>query len=258
MTADIKAGTAAGREKPFSPERLIIALDYSDPGQARALVKKLQPLGVGFKVGLELFLAGGPALVKELARQSFVFLDLKFHDIPNTVAAAVKSATTLGVQMLNIHAAGGKKMLKAAREALPDEKDRPILLAVTVLTSMDDQEMAETGCHGTTGERVLRLAHLSAECGLDGVVCSPLEIDLVKNRAPGNLLTVTPGIRLTGDDSGDQVRIATPDRVIEAGGDFLVVGRPVTRASDPLKAVQEIFSAMQFTRSGKGGHNENK
>ncbi len=246
MTANNEARTGSAREKDFSPGQLIIALDYSDPGQARELVEKLNPLGVGFKVGLELFLAGGPPLVKELARRSPVFLDLKFHDIPNTVAAAVKSAASLGVWMLNVHAAGGKKMLKAAREALQDQKHKPILLAVTVLTSMDDQEMAETGCPGTTGERVIRLARLSAECGLDGVVCSPLEIDLVKNHVSGNLLTLTPGIRPAGENAGDQVRIATPDRVIEAGGDYLVVGRPVTRAPDPYKAVQNIFAAMQI------------
>jgi len=244
MTGDIKAKTAAGQGKNISPERLIIALDYSDPQQARALVAKLKPLGVGFKVGLELFLAGGPSLVKALALQSPLFLDLKFHDIPNTVAAAVKSAASLGVRMINVHAAGGKKMLQAAREALPDGKDKPILLAVTVLTSMNDNLMAETGCEAAVAERVAILARLAEQCGLDGVICSPLEISTVRKAASSRFLTVTPGVRTLQGTADDQARVAAPAEVIRAGGDYLVVGRPVTRAADPIEAARTILNEM--------------
>ncbi len=227
-------------------ERLIIALDYSDPGQAKQLVNQLAPLGVGFKVGLELFMAGGPALVRDLSTRCRLFLDLKFHDIPNTVAAAVRSAASLNVWMLNVHAGGGRKMLSAAREALEGFDQRPILIGVTVLTSMDDQEMTETGCPGLIIDRVRQLAVLTSECGLDGVVCSPLEIDEVKQSAPANFITVTPGIRAPDEAAQDQSRIATPAKVIRAGGDYLVVGRPVTKAADPYLAAGRILADMEI------------
>ncbi len=226
-------------------ERLIIALDYSDPDQAKKLVDQLKPLGVGFKVGLELFMAGGPALVKELSENCRLFLDLKYHDIPNTVAAAVKAAASYNVWMLNVHAAGGRKMLIAAREAVKGIKKRPILLAVTVLTSMDDQEMAETGCTGRIADRVTDLALLAAECGMDGIVCSPLEIAEVKRSVSEQFITVTPGIRISGESADDQYRIATPEKVIQAGGDYLVVGRPVTRAADPFLAACRILADIR-------------
>ncbi len=237
-----KHGPGGGKE--VSPGQLIVALDVSDPGRARELVEMLSPLGVGFKVGLELFLAGGPPLVKDLAGRSQIFLDLKFHDIPNTVAAAVRSAASLKVWMLNVHAAGGRKMLAAAREALEGLTPKPLLVAVTVLTSMDDREMIETGCVGSAADRVVRLARLSKECDLDGVVCSPLEIDPVKEQVPDNFITVTPGVRPPGEDAGDQSRIATPAGVIRSGGDYLVVGRPVMRAPDPFVAARNILAEM--------------
>ncbi len=233
-----------GSGKEIHPGRLIIALDISDPGRAREMVEMLSPLGVGFKVGLELFLAGGPPLVEELAGRSRLFLDLKFHDIPNTVAAAVRSAASLKVWMLNVHAAGGRKMLAAARDALEGMVPRPLLLAVTVLTSMDEREMAETGWVESAADRVVRLALISEECGLDGVVCSPLEIGPVKERVSDTFITVTPGIRLSGADAGDQARIATPAGVVRAGGDYLVVGRPVMKAPDPFEAARKILADM--------------
>ncbi len=250
VTDNKKPKTGSGRRAGISSKQLIIGLDYSEPGQAGELVDLLAPLGVSFKVGLELFLAGGPSLVKKLAGESRVFLDLKFHDIPNTVAAAVRSAASHGVWMLNVHAAGGRKMLTAAREAVEGLPHKPLLLAVTVLTSMDDREMAETGCPGSAADRVVRLAGLSRDCGLDGVVCSPLEVEPVKKNIKGSFITVTPGIRGPGEDPGDQSRIASPAQVIRAGGDYLVVGRPVTRAPDPLEAVRNILADMAIDRYG--------
>lgn len=235
---------AAGREERL-PGRLIVALDYSDPALAVDLVERLSPLGVGFKVGLELYMAGGAQLVAALGSENRVFLDLKFHDIPNTVAAAVKAASALRVWMLNVHAAGGRKMLEAARRALYGIKNRPLLVAVTVLTSMDEREMAETGCNPPVTARVERLARLSAECGLDGVVCSPLEIEPVKAAIGQSFLTVTPGIRPGGEALHDQVRVATPAGVIRSGGDYLVVGRPVTGAEDPVATARAILHEMQ-------------
>ncbi len=248
MTGDRYSKRSGHSNKDRSIERLIVALDVSDPGRARELVEALSPLGIGFKVGLELFLAGGPQFVEELAGRCRIFLDLKFHDIPNTVAAAVRSAASLKVWMLNVHAAGGRKMLAAAREAAEKADHRPILLAVTVLTSMDDQEMAETGCPGSAADRVVRLARLAEECSLDGVVCSPLEISPVKESVPGHFITVTPGIRAAEEDAGDQSRIATPAGAIRAGGDYLVVGRPITRAADPVEAARSILADMGINR----------
>jgi len=226
--------------------RLLIALDYPDPLQAKRLVTELAPLGVGFKVGLELYMAGGPELVKELALKHHIFLDLKFHDIPNTVAAAVKQAASLGVWMVNVHAFGGRAMLESAREALAGGgNNRPLLFAVTVLTSLKEKDLAETGCPGDVNEKVQKLAVLAAECGLDGVVCSPLEVAAVKRNLSGSLLTVTPGVRPAGADRGDQSRIAAPGEIISSGGDYLVVGRPVTRAEDPAAAANNILQEMR-------------
>ncbi len=243
-----KPKPGAGSRKEASPEQLVVALDFSDPLRARELVESLSPLGIGFKVGLELFLAGGPSLVEELAGRCRIFLDLKFHDIPNTVSAAVRTAAELKVWMLNVHAAGGRKMLDAARETVDQAAHKPLLVAVTVLTSMDDREMAETGSPGSAADRVVRLARLSYECRLDGVVCSPLEIDPVKKNISESFITVTPGVRSPGDESGDQARIASPSSVIRTGGDYLVVGRPVTRAGDPLQAVRSILADMGINR----------
>ncbi len=226
-------------------ERLVVALDYSNPKQACELAKELRILGVSFKIGIELFLAGGPALVEELASRYRIFLDLKFHDIPNTVAMAVKRASALGVWMLNIHAAGGRKMMLAAREALEGEVKKPILLAVTVLTSLKASDLNETGCPGSVNEKVCLMSRLAAECGLDGVICSPLEIDAVKEAVSPGFITLTPGIRPAGGIADDQARLATPAEVIRQGGDYLVVGRPITRADDPLQAAEAIIAEME-------------
>lgn len=225
-------------------ERLIVALDFSKPEQALELAKQLSPLGVGFKAGLELYMAGGPILLVELASRYRVFLDLKFHDIPNTVAAAVRAAAALGIWMLNVHAGGGREMMAAAREALDKFDNRPILLAVTVLTSMSRQSLIETGCTDNEVERVCLLSGLARECGLDGVICSPLEIGAVKMATSQAFLTVTPGVRPAGAVIDDQARVATPAEVVEAGGDYLVVGRPITRAADPLRAAEMIIAEM--------------
>jgi len=225
-------------------ERLIVALDFSKPDQALELAKQLSPLGVGFKAGLELYMAGGPVLLAELASRYRVFLDLKFHDIPNTVAAAARTAAALGIWMLNVHAGGGREMMAAAREALEKFDNRPILLAVTVLTSMSRQSLIETGCTDNVVERVCLLSGLARECGLDGVICSPLEIGAVKMATSQDFLTVTPGVRPAGDVIDDQARVATPAEVVEAGGDYLVVGRPITRAADPLRAAEMIIAEM--------------
>ncbi len=240
-----RPGNRAVSQEDQLPARLIVALDYSDPGRAADLVKRLSPLGVGFKVGLELYMAGGAQLVAALSSENRVFLDLKFHDIPNTVAAAVKAASALNIWMLNVHAAGGRKMLEAARRALYGFKNRPLLVAVTVLTSMDESEMVETGCTPPVAARVERLARLASECDLDGVVCSPLEIEPVKAAIGNSFLTVTPGIRPGGEALHDQVRVATPAGVISSGGDYLVVGRPVTGAEDPFASAQAILHEMQ-------------
>lgn len=226
-------------------ERLIVALDYSEPVQAREMVEQLSPLGVGFKAGLELYMAGGPGLITELASRHRLFLDLKFHDIPNTVAAAVRAAAAHGLWMLNVHAAGGRQMMAAAREALEGFNKRPILLAVTVLTSISESDLSETGAPGSASERAALLSKLAAECGCDGVICSPLEVTAVKEANSSHFLTVTPGIRPAGEAKSDQARVATPAEVMRAGGDYLVVGRPITRAADPLQAARMIIAEME-------------
>ena len=225
-------------------ERLIIALDLPDPVRARALAGELNPLGVSFKVGLQLFMIGGPELVAELAVQYRLFLDLKFHDIPNTAAAAVREAASLGVWMINLHASGGQAMLLAAREAVAALQKRPLLIAVTVLTSISDYDQRDTGFAGSTLENVVLMARLAAQCGFDGVVCSPLEIATVKAAVTESFITVTPGVRPIGAQKNDQQRVATPSAVIAAGGDYLVVGRPITEATDPVLAARKILAEM--------------
>ena len=226
------------------PEQLIVALDVPDLARAGELVSKLAPLGVSFKIGLELFMNAGPAFVQSLANEHKVFLDLKFHDIPNTVAAAVESAASLGVWMLNVHASGGREMMLAAKQALGNFENKPYLLAVTVLTSMGDQQVEETGSRVKVSQKVPLLARLAAECGLDGVVCSPREIITVKEAVGQPIITVTPGVRPAGIDRNDQARTGTPAEVLLAGGDFLVVGRPIIASNDPKVAAREILFEM--------------
>ncbi len=229
-------------------KRLIVALDLADPPRARILAEELSPLGVGFKVGLELYMAGGPALVAELASRYRLFLDLKFHDIPNTAAAAVREAASLGVWMLNLHASGGKAMLLAARNAVEGLRQRPLLIAVTLLTSIGDPDLSETGLSGSTTENVVLLARLAAQCGFDGVVCSPLEIAAVKAAVSESFITVTPGVRFEGAEKNDQRRVAAPADIIAVGGDYLVVGRPITGSADPFVAAGRIIAEMGVER----------
>jgi orotidine-5'-phosphate decarboxylase len=226
--------------------RVIVALDYPQPGPALELAARLDSSACRLKVGKELFTAAGPELVRELVRKGFgVFLDLKFHDIPNTVAAACRTASDLGGWMLNVHASGGRKMMQAAREAVDQSASRPLLIGVTVLTSMDEAGLRETGVASSPREQVLHLAGLAQKSGLDGVVCSAQEATDLRARFGPDFALVTPGIRPAGADAGDQSRIMTPAEAIRAGSDYLVIGRPITQATDPLSALQQINQEIE-------------
>jgi len=241
---------------PVSPartaaDRLIVALDFPDAAAALACVDQLADSVSWFKVGLELYLASGDSVVRELKRRGHaVFLDLKLHDIPNTAAAAVRSLARLEPDLLTLHAAGGRAMLSAAAEAARSLPHPPRLLAVTVLTSLDTTALAETGVSAAPVEQVLRLARLAADCGIDGMVCSPAEAAALHSALPKALL-VTPGIRPAGADAGDQKRIATPQFALAAGAGMLVVGRPITAAADPKAAAQAILSDLAKTNPVK-------
>ena len=227
-------------------ERLIVALDFPDAGAALALVDQLEGATRWFKIGLELYIATGNSLVVELQRRGFsIFLDLKLHDIPNTVAGAVRSAARLGVDMLTIHAAGGPAMLAAAAEAASESETAPALLGVTVLTSMDGAQMAATGVTGSATEQVERLATMAWGYGVQGFVCSPAEVAGLRSSLGSKPLLVIPGIRPEGAAIGDQRRVATPGAAIAAGASYLVVGRPITRAKDPGAAARAILAEMQ-------------
>jgi len=226
--------------------KIIVALDYADAASAMALVERLDPALCRVKVGKELFTAAGPELVRALAARGFeVFLDLKFHDIPNTVAAACRAAAGLGVWMLNVHASGGRRMLSAAHEALADLPQRPLLIAVTVLTSMSAEDLNETGVAGAPADQVLRLARLTQVCRLDGVVCSAQEAALLRAELGVGLRLEAPGIRPAGAEAGDQRRVLTPAEALRAGATDLVIGRPITGAADPLAALKQIQSDIQ-------------
>ncbi|MCB1689108.1 MAG: orotidine-5'-phosphate decarboxylase [Halioglobus sp.] len=231
---------------------IIVALDYPAAPAALALAQRLSPSLCRVKVGKELFTRAGPALVEELQQLGFeVFLDLKFHDIPNTVAGAVRAAAELGVWMVNVHASGGRRMMEAAVESLATFNQRPILLGVTVLTSMSDQDLQELGYSETAQQRVARLATLAAQSGLDGVVCSALEAEALRKQCGETFCLVTPGIRLAGDDAGDQRRVVTPAQARALGADYLVIGRSITAAADPLAALQRVHDelALQASRT---------
>jgi orotidine-5'-phosphate decarboxylase len=224
---------------------IIVALDHASASQALDLAHRLSPSLCRLKVGKELFTRSGPGLVESLHRLGFeVFLDLKFHDIPNTVAGAVRAAADLGVWMVNVHASGGSRMMAAAVAAISGLSQRPLLIGVTVLTSMSDQDLREVGCSVSPGEQVMRLAALAADSGLDGVVCSALEASALRRAHGGNFCLVTPGIRLAGDDGADQRRIATPAAALAAGSDYLVIGRPITAAADPLAVLRRISEQL--------------
>jgi orotidine-5'-phosphate decarboxylase len=230
--------------------RVIVALDFADPGEALALAARLDPPECALKVGNELFVAGGPEPVRRLVARGFrVFLDLKFHDIPNTVAHACAAATQLGVWMLNVHAAGGRAMLLAAREAIAEAvasgaEPRPLLIAVTVLTSLDRAALAETGVAADPAVQALRLASLTRECGLDGVVCSAAEAPALRAALGPDFALVTPGIRPAGSSKDDQARVVTPADALARGATYLVVGRPITRAADPVAALAAINRSL--------------
>ena len=225
---------------PGSP--IIVALDYPDRASAEAMAARLDPTLCRLKVGKELFTRAGPDLVRALVQRGFdVFLDLKFHDIPNTTAAAVAAAAELGVWMVNVHASGGAKMMAAARTALASfGNDAPLLIAVTVLTSMDSEQLHGIGLDVSPATQVLRLAKLAQNAGLDGVVCSAQETTLLRSELGRPFTLVTPGIRPVGAGANDQSRIATPADALAAGSDYLVIGRPITRSDDPLCALHNI------------------
>ena len=228
--------------------KIIVALDYADAASALALVERLDSSLCRLKVGKELFTAAGPELVRALVARGFeVFLDLKFHDIPNTVAAACRAAAGLGVWMMNVHASGGRRMMAAAQEALADLPQRPLLIAVTVLTSMSAEDLGEVGVAGAPAEQVLRLARLTQACKLDGVVCSAQEAAMLRGDLGAGFRLVTPGIRPAGSDVGDQRRVMTPAEALRAGATDLVIGRPITAAADPLATLKQIQSDIQNT-----------
>ena len=225
----------------MSDPRVIVALDFASADAALAFAARLAPESCRLKVGKELFTAAGPALVEELVQRGFdVFLDLKFHDIPNTVAGACRAAAQLGVWMLNVHALGGRAMLEAAREAVAASRQPPLLIAVTLLTSMAARDLADVGIGGDTAAAALKLAQLAQASGLDGVVCSAQEAQLLKRECGSKFVLVTPGIRLSAGKADDQQRIMTPAAAIAAGADYLVIGRPVTQAPDPLAVLDTI------------------
>jgi orotidine-5'-phosphate decarboxylase len=225
----------------LSEPRIIVALDYAASAPALALARRLDPARCRLKVGKELFTAAGPALVEKLRAVGFeVFLDLKFHDIPHTVAAACRAAARLGVWMINVHALGGRAMLTAAAEALAGLPQAPHLVAVTVLTSLKAADLVEVGISEPPEAVVVRLARLAQECGLAGVVCSPREAALLRTAHGPDFLLVTPGIRPAGAQAGDQARIATPAEALRAGASHLVIGRPITQAPDPMAALENI------------------
>lgn len=227
---------------------IIVALDYPSAPAALDLAQRLSPALCRVKVGKELFTRAGPALVDELQQLGFeVFLDLKFHDIPNTVAGAVRAAAELGVWMVNVHACGGRRMMEAAVEALATFTRRPLLLGVTVLTSMSDQDLQELGYSETAQQRVSRLATLTAQSGLDGVVCSALEAQALREQCGEAFCLVTPGIRLAGDAAADQRRVVTPAEALALGSDYLVIGRSITAAKDPMAALHRVHEELTLT-----------
>ncbi|MBE0367955.1 MULTISPECIES: orotidine-5'-phosphate decarboxylase [Pseudoalteromonas] len=227
-------------------KKVLIALDYDNEQAALNFVKQLSPSECRLKVGKEMFTYFGPQFVKQLVDLGFdVFLDLKFHDIPNTVAKAVAAAAELGVWMVNVHASGGLEMMQKAKLALEKYGEKaPLLIAVTVLTSMDQAQLLRLGIEKTPQDQVVYLAKLAQEAGLDGVVCSAQEAKTLKMSLGGEFKLITPGIRPLGSDAGDQKRIMTPQKAIAAGSDYLVIGRPITQADDPVKTLAEINASI--------------
>lgn len=226
--------------------KVIVALDYPSQDEALAFVDRIEPGSCRLKVGKEMFTLYGPDFVRKLHdRGHSVFLDLKFHDIPNTCSRAVAAAAELGVWMVNVHASGGERMMAASREILePYGKDRPLLIGVTVLTSMDESDLAGIGIQREPREHVLSLATLAKNSGLDGVVCSAQEATMLKGNLGQEFKLVTPGIRPAGSAAGDQRRVMTPVEAVQAGSDYLVIGRPITQATDPAAVLAEINKSL--------------
>lgn len=230
----------------MSNRQVIVALDYDNQRDLFAFVDSIEPSSCRLKIGKEMFTLFGPDLVRELHKRSFsVFLDLKFHDIPNTCARAVRAAADLGVWMVNVHASGGERMMTAAREILePYGQDKPLLIGVTVLTSMEARDLNAIGISLSPQDQVMRLAQLTQASGLDGVVCSAQEAHELKQQLGASFTLVTPGIRPAGFDAGDQRRVMTPYEALQAGSDYLVIGRPITQASDPARVLAAINASL--------------
>jgi orotidine-5'-phosphate decarboxylase len=231
-------------------KRVIVALDFPEAAAALALAARLDPALCRVKVGKELFVSAGPAVVEALQGRGFeVFLDLKFHDIPNTVAGACRAAARLGVWMVDVHASGGSAMMRAAREAVAAFPKPPLLIGVTVLTSLSDAELREIGYAGSAADNVSRLARLAHASGLDGVVCSAEEAAMLREALGPGFVSVTPGIRLPGDAKGDQSRVVTPVDAVRRGAHHLVIGRPVTQSADPAATLRSIASSLESEKA---------
>lgn len=241
--------TTLSTSRAVTDSPVVVALDYANRDSALAFVDRIDPRDCRLKVGKEMFTLFGPQFVRELQQRGFdIFLDLKFHDIPNTAAHAVKAAADLGVWMVNVHASGGARMMTAAKEALlPFGADAPLLIAVTVLTSMEANDLQDIGITATPAEHAERLARLTQQCGLDGVVCSAQEAVRFKSELGQAFKLVTPGIRPQGSDAGDQRRIMTPEQALQAGVDYMVIGRPVTQSAEPAQTLKAINASL-----GKG------
>ncbi len=226
--------------------RIVVAMDFDNADQCLAMAKRLSPSDCRLKVGKELFTACGPKIVEQLMSLGFsVFLDLKFHDIPNTTSKAVKAAADLGVWMVNVHASGGERMLNAARNGLEQSgKYKPLLIAVTVLTSMEAVDLQGVGIDRTPEEQVMKLARLTHNCGLDGIVCSAQEAQMMRNQFGRDFCLVTPGIRLESSPADDQRRTLTPAAAITAGSSYLVIGRPITQSPDPILTCKTIIQSL--------------
>lgn len=230
----------------MTESKVIVALDYNDEKKALEFVDRVSSDLCRLKVGNELFTSAGPKFVAKLVDKGFkVFLDLKYHDIPNTVSRACEAAADLGVWLVDVHTSGGPVMMSAAAEALSKYRERPYLIGVTVLTSMDSSQLNSIGVTAEPKEQVIRLAKLAKESGLDGIVSSAQEVTLIKTNVAAPFICVTPGIRPAGASIGDQKRIMTPAEAIAAGSDYLVIGRPITQAEDPVKALVDINASIQ-------------
>jgi orotidine-5'-phosphate decarboxylase len=225
--------------------KLFIAIDQNDINKAKNLIQKLSPEICGIKIGKELFTVCGPEIIEWSQAKGFkIFLDLKYHDIPNTVEKACYAASEMGISILNVHALGGKDMMLAAKEGVDKSNNNPYLIAVTLLTSMDARALKEIGLTSSVSDQVLNLATNTGQAGLDGIVCSAKDIPIIKNKLPENFLYVTPGIRLNNSAKDDQKRIATPFEAIEMGSNILVIGRPITQAINPEAVIKEIIKEI--------------